>query len=266
MFQYHCAMSNMTLHLPCKIYLIITILLDVLPCSAVYFWTLKSFGMWSYVVGRVDGNSSHQWQGVTFHQTSLFSSTAIRTSNLTRYIKGAVHKTSTTAPHDYKQHNQTTPHEVLKQPYYICILTMGIMMPETCWYISRNIYFHHCCIRWFSLNTSINDAWSRTLKTYTVICTRLRIHAFWDVILCHGTRGSWHFKGSWHFYLQGLSSPVPVYCLTLEDEAAIILWNIRTHSMIQSYMPNYLNSQQHNCNNLKPHILWDYLKTHPRRQ
>jgi hypothetical protein len=31
----------------------------------------------------------------------------------------AVHKTSTTAPHDYKQHNQTTPHEVLKQPYYI---------------------------------------------------------------------------------------------------------------------------------------------------
>jgi hypothetical protein len=27
---------------------------------------------------------------------------------------------------------KTTPHEVLKQPYYICILTMGIMMPETC--------------------------------------------------------------------------------------------------------------------------------------
>jgi hypothetical protein len=43
-----------------------------------------------------------------------------------------VHKTSITAPHHHRQQNQATSHEVLKQSYYIFILTMGIMMPETC--------------------------------------------------------------------------------------------------------------------------------------
>ena len=43
------------------------------------------------------------------------------------------------------------------------------------------IFQQHCC---------------KNLKPYVVICTKLRIHAFWDVMLCHGARGSWHFKGS----------------------------------------------------------------------
>jgi hypothetical protein len=52
-----------------------------------------------------------------------------------------VHTAYTTATHNHSQHNQASSHEVLTS-LVLVLLTMGIMMPETCWdwFNLRNIH------------------------------------------------------------------------------------------------------------------------------
>jgi len=41
-----------------------------------------------------------------------------------------VHTACVPAPYDHSKHNQASPHALLNS---LVLLTMGIMMPETCW-------------------------------------------------------------------------------------------------------------------------------------
>ena len=50
--------------------------------------------------------------------------------------------------HNHSQHNQATPHALLNS---LVLLTMGIMMPETCWELTNQENKHHIVVtsNWF---------------------------------------------------------------------------------------------------------------------